>query len=87
MSNAQSPTPQSRMLHRRAAAIGSGRVAADLLQSVGRVGRGETERPGFIEQNHDLRAAQFDRRNRCARDLLLIPCRFSERRIDDPTID
>jgi hypothetical protein len=86
MSNTQSQTPQPRALHHRAAPTRSGSVAADLLQKFGRVARGQTDRPEFIEQNHGVRSAQSKRHNRRARDLLLIPCRFSGAKINAPTV-
>src|SRR5437867_13447778 len=62
-------------------------IAADLLQNVGRVARGETDRLGFIEQNYGLRVAPSDRQNLSASDLLLISCRFSGGEMDDRNVD
>jgi hypothetical protein len=80
MSGTQSQTPQSGALHDGAAPIGSANLAADLLQNFEQRERGEPDRPEFIEQNHGVRSAQSGRHNRRARDLLLIPCRFSKRK-------
>src|ERR1700684_1150138 len=45
-------TATSRAASWSSAANSSGRFAADLLQNVERVARGDTDRPGFIEENH-----------------------------------
>jgi hypothetical protein len=86
MSDTQSQTPQQRVLHRCVAASCSGNFAADSLKKIRAADASRIRMARIHEQNHEVRVGQSGRPNRGAKDFLLIPCRFSEGTIDDPTV-